>query len=85
MTPEGQMDDSRKRAAVSKKEPLSARFMTATGRLRMFFGPAQRGTTSGPIVYRDDEAQRLRQEELQQWTVVRNPDGSTYLTSKREQ
>lgn len=70
---------------MTKKEPLSARFMTATGRLRMFFGPAQRGTTSGPIVYRDDEAQRLRQEELQQWTVVRNPDGSTYLTTKREQ
>lgn len=70
---------------MSKKEPLSSRFMSATGKLRMFFGPAARGTTSGPIVYRDDEAQRRRQEELQQWTVVRNPDGSTYLTTKREQ
>jgi hypothetical protein len=69
---------------MSKKEPLSARFMTATGKLRMFFGPAARGTTTGPIVYRDDEAHRRRQEELQQWTVVRNPDGSTYLTTRRE-
>lgn len=47
----------------------------------MFFGPAQQGSTAGPVVYADDEAQRIRQEQLQQWTVVRNPDGSTYLTS----
>lgn len=70
---------------MSTKEPLSARFMAATGKLRMFFGPAQRGSTAGPIVYLDDEAQRRRQEELQQWTVVRNADGSTYLTLKREE
>ncbi len=69
---------------MSKKEPLSARFMAATGKLRMFFGPAARGSTGGPIVYRDDEAHRRRQEELQQWTVVRNPDGSTYLTTRRD-
>ncbi len=70
---------------MNRKALLSARFMTATGKLRMFFGPAERGTTIGPIVYLDDEAQRARQEELEQWTVVRNPDGSTYLTSRREQ
>ncbi|TKV29229.1 hypothetical protein FDK12_06215 [Arthrobacter sp. NamB2] len=70
---------------MSKKEPMSARFMSATGKLRMFFGPAARGTTSGPVVYRDDDAQRARQEELQQWRVVRNPDGSTYLTTKRDE
>jgi hypothetical protein len=70
---------------MSNKDPLSTRFMAATGKLRMFFGPAQRGSTAGPIVYLDDEAQRQRQAELQQWTVVRNPDGSTYLTPKREQ
>ena len=70
---------------MSKKDPLSARFMTATGKLRMFFGPAERGSTEGPVVYRDDEAQRVRQEELQQWTVVRNPDGSTYLRTRGEQ
>ncbi|BBE24121.1 hypothetical protein MN0502_30040 [Arthrobacter sp. MN05-02] len=70
---------------MTDKQPLSARFMTATGKLRMFFGPAQRGTTAGPVVYRDDEAHRLRQAELQQWTVVRNPDGSTYLTTRREE
>ncbi len=70
---------------MSRKAPLSARFMRATGKLRMFFGPAERGITTGPIVYLDDEAQRARQEELEQWTVVRNPDGSIYLTSRREQ
>jgi hypothetical protein len=67
---------------MSDREPMSARFMAITGKLRMFFGPAQRGTTEGPIVYRDDEAERRRHQELQQWTVVRNPDGSTYLTTR---
>ena len=33
---------------MSAKDPLSTHFMQATGRLRMFFGPAQRGTTTGP-------------------------------------
>jgi hypothetical protein len=70
---------------MPRKPPMSARFMAATGKLRMFFGPAQGGSTAGPIVYLDDEAQRRRQEELQQWTVVRNPDGSTYLTTKRDE
>lgn len=66
------------------KESWVVRFMGATGRLRMFLGPAQRGSTEGPIVQRDDEAHRRREQELQQWTVVRNPDGSTYLTTKRD-
>lgn len=69
---------------MSSREPFSARFMAATGKLRMFFGPAQRGSTAGPIVYQDDDAQRRRQAELQQWTVVRNPDGSTYLTPRQD-
>lgn len=67
---------------MSQKQPLSARFMSATGKLRMFFGPAQRGSTAGPVVYRDDDADRARHQELQQWTVVRNADGSTYLTKR---
>lgn len=67
---------------MSRKEPFSVRFMAATGKLRMFFGPAQGGTTSGPIVYSDDAAHRSRQAELEQWTVIRNPDGSTYLTQR---
>jgi hypothetical protein len=70
---------------MSNREPLVTRFMSATGKLRMFFGPAQRGTTTGPIVYRDDDAERARHQELQQWTVVRNPDGSTYLRTKRDE
>ncbi|THJ68555.1 hypothetical protein E8P82_01180 [Arthrobacter echini] len=68
-----------------KRRPLSASFMKATGTLRMFFGPAQQGSTAGPVVYVDDEAQRMRQEQLEQWTVIRNADGSTYLTSKKDE
>ncbi|TYD00379.1 hypothetical protein FQ377_02710 [Arthrobacter echini] len=67
---------------MNRRTSLSARFMKVTGTLRMFFGPAQQGSTAGPVVYLDDDAQRTRQEQLQQWTVVRNADGSTYLTSK---
>ncbi|MFC3300531.1 hypothetical protein FJV46_08560 [Arthrobacter agilis] len=69
---------------MTGKEPFSARFMKATGKLRMFFGPAQGGSTEGPVVYVDDEAHRRRQAELQQWTVVRNADGSTYLKPRKE-
>lgn len=68
---------------MAPKSSFSARFMKATNKLRMFFGPADRGTTSGEIVYRDDEAQRSRQQELQQWDVVRNADGSTYLSARK--
>jgi hypothetical protein len=66
-----------------KKPPFVQRFMNATNKLQMFFGPAARGTTAGAVVYRNDAAQQGRQEELQQWEVVRNADGSTYLNTRR--
>ncbi|WP_323959939.1 hypothetical protein GC088_00320 [Arthrobacter sp. JZ12] len=67
---------------MAEKKTLSARFMNATGKLRMFFGPADQGGLGGPVKYTDDAAHRRRQQELQQWDVVRNADGSTYLVSR---
>ena len=67
---------------MAQKPPFAHRFMKATNKLQMFFGPAARGTTAGEVVYRNDAAQQGRQEELQQWQVVRNADGSTYLTTR---
>jgi hypothetical protein len=68
---------------MAQKKPFSHRFMQATGRLRMIFGPADQGGLDGPIKYADGAAHQQRQQELQQWDVVRNADGSTYLV-KRE-
>lgn len=70
---------------MAKKPPFAHRFMKATNKLQMFFGPAARGTTAGEVVYRDDAAQLGRQQELQQWDVVRNADGSTYLSPRKPQ
>ena len=70
---------------MGQQSSFSDRFMRTTGKLRMFFGPADRGSTSGEVVYRDDEAQRRRQQELQQWNVIRNADGSTYLSPRNTQ
>ncbi|MHA7281930.1 hypothetical protein [Arthrobacter sp. TMS2-4] len=70
---------------MAQKPSFTSRFMNATGKLRMFFGPAARGTTAGEIVYRDDAAQSRRQQELQQWDVVRNADGSSYLSPRKPQ
>lgn len=70
---------------MAGKKPLSARFMKATGKLRMFFGPADQGGLDGPVRYTDDAAHQRRQQELQQWDVVRNPDGSTYLVSRQSE
>ncbi|PPB50381.1 hypothetical protein C4K88_00210 [Arthrobacter pityocampae] len=67
---------------MAQKSSFVHRFMSATSKLQMFFGPAAQGTTAGSVVYRNDAAQQGRQHELEQWQVVRNADGSTYLTTR---
>lgn len=67
---------------MAGKKPLSHRLMGATGKLRMIFGPADRGGLDGPIRFADGAAHQQRQQELQQWDVVRNADGSTYLVQR---
>ncbi|NJC24314.1 hypothetical protein BJ994_003390 [Arthrobacter pigmenti] len=64
------------------KNSWPERLMKATGKLRMVFGPADQGALGGPVQYVDDAAHRERQKQLQQWDVVRNSDGSTYLVSR---
>ncbi|GAB3552926.1 hypothetical protein GCM10027404_24400 [Arthrobacter tumbae] len=49
----------------------------------MFLGPADQGGLEGPVKYADGAAHQQRQQDLQQWDVVRNADGTTYLV-KRE-
>lgn len=74
----------RKASSMAERKPLSQRFMRATGKLRMFFGPADQGGLEGPIRYEDGAAHQQRQQELQQWDVVRNADGSTYLVKRED-
>ena len=67
---------------VAQKKPMTERFMRATGRLRMFFGPADQGVLDGEPKHEDEAGHQRRQRELRQWDVVRNADGSTYLVAR---
>lgn len=67
---------------MARKTPFAVRFMKATSKLQVILGPAARGNTGGKIVYRGDAAERGRQQELEQWEIVRNADGSTYLNPR---
>lgn len=67
---------------MAQREGFAVKLMRITGKLRMFFGPAQQGSTEGPVVVRRDAAQLRREAELLQWETVRNPDGTTYLRER---
>ncbi len=58
------------------------KFMRATGKLRMIFGPASSSSLTHEMT--EENKQLLHRQELQaqQWTTVRRPDGSTYLVPK---
>ncbi|RAM36796.1 hypothetical protein [Arthrobacter globiformis] len=66
---------------TSKETPVQ-KFMRRTGKLRAIFGPAQQGSVQGRVMVRQDAAQRQREEQLRQWTTVRNADGTSYLVSR---
>jgi hypothetical protein len=67
---------------MSSKESSVQKFMRRTGKLRAIFGPAQQGSVHGRVVVRQDAAQRQREEQLRQWTTVRNADGTSYLLTR---
>ncbi|MBT1003446.1 hypothetical protein KIH31_12610 [Paenarthrobacter sp. DKR-5] len=67
---------------MAEAEGFASRFMKLTGKLRIFFGPAQQGSLEGPVIVRRDAAQLRREAELSQWETVRNPDGTTYLRER---
>lgn len=64
------------------KETMTQKFMRATGKLRIIFGPAH----SSSLDHEMTEENRLllirRQAEAQQWETIRGPDGSTYVVPK---
>ncbi|KSU73946.1 hypothetical protein AB0N71_08460 [Pseudarthrobacter enclensis] len=60
----------------------SQRFMRATGKLRVIFGPANRSSLGHDMTEENRRLLAQRQAETQQWETVTRPDGSTYVVPK---
>ncbi|UVJ41496.1 hypothetical protein NVV90_02560 [Arthrobacter sp. CJ23] len=64
------------------KESLTHKFMRATGRLRVIFGPAHSSSLDHEMTQENRRLLAQRQAEAQQWETLRRPDGSTYVVPK---
>lgn len=64
------------------KETMTQRFMRATGRLRIIFGPAHNSSLDHEMTEENKLLLARRQAEAQQWETLRRPDGSTYVVPK---
>jgi len=64
------------------KESFAQRFMRATGRLRLIFGPAHSSSLDHEMTEENRRLLRQRQAETLQWETVRRPDGSSYVVPK---
>ncbi len=64
------------------KGNASQRFMRATGKLRVIFGPANRSSLVHDMTEENRTLLAQREQETQQWETVRRPDGSTYVVPK---
>ncbi|GAB2728917.1 hypothetical protein GCM10027038_29090 [Arthrobacter bambusae] len=64
------------------KETMTQRFMRATGKLRIIFGPAHSSSLDHEMTEENKRLLVRRQAEAQQWETIRRPDGSTYVVPK---
>lgn len=64
------------------KETMTQRFMRATGKLRVIFGPAHSSSLDHEMTEENKRLLARRQAEAQQWETVCRPDGSTYVVPK---
>lgn len=64
------------------KETMTQRFMRATGKLRIIFGPAHSSSLDHEMTEENRLLLARRQAEAQQWETIRRPDGSTYVVPK---
>jgi hypothetical protein len=64
------------------KETMTQKFMRATGRLRIIFGPAHSSSLDHEMTEENQRLLAWRQAEAQQWETIRRPDGSTYVVPK---
>ncbi|GAB4098143.1 hypothetical protein [Sinomonas halotolerans] len=63
-------------------EPFAQKFMRATGRLRYFFGPANRSAMDHEMTEDNKRLLSEREAETEQWVTMTRPDGSTYVVPK---
>lgn len=64
------------------KEPFARKFMRATGKLRVIFGPAHSSSIDHEMTEDNRRLLAQRQAETQQWETVRRADGSTYVVPR---
>ncbi|GAB2744664.1 hypothetical protein [Sinomonas soli] len=64
------------------EDNFAQRFMRATGKLRFFFGPANRSSSTHEMTEVNKSLLLLREAEAQQFETVTRPDGSTYVVPK---
>lgn len=64
------------------KETMTQRFMRATGKLRIIFGPAHSSSLDHEMTEENRLLLARRQAEAQQWETIRRPDGSTYVVPR---
>ncbi len=64
------------------KESLTRKFMRATGKFRVIFGPAQSSSLDHEMTEANRQLLAQRQAETQQWETLRRPDGSTYVVPR---
>ncbi|MCB4208727.1 hypothetical protein [Arthrobacter sp. UM1] len=63
---------------------FAQKFMDATGKLRMFFGPAESSSRDHEMTEENKRSLAEMQAQTEaQYETVRRPDGSTYLIPKR--
>ena len=64
------------------EENFAQRFMRATGKLRFFFGPANRSSATHEMTEANKSLLLQREAEAQQFETVTRPDGSTNVVPK---
>lgn len=68
--------------AKESTDNASQKFMRATGRLRMIFGPANRSSLGHEMTEQNRQLLVQREAETQQWETLHRPDGSTYVVPR---
>ncbi|MFJ3958769.1 hypothetical protein [Arthrobacter sp. NPDC090010] len=64
------------------QDNFAQRFMRATGKLRVVFGPANRSALDHEMTEENKALLIQREAETRQWETVTRPDGSSYVVSR---
>ena len=59
-------------------------FMEKTDKLRLLFGPANRGDTAAPVVHRHDDFEHASEDDLAGFEVETDAQGHHYAVRKTD-